>query len=172
MVRKRGLSGGILGLVIGLIMSVPGFSQSAGQKSVAIEVSATVLPEIELTTIRDIDLREMEITGDLIHVSPIMDPAAGLMLARGLPNAQIRLTFLKELEMLRTDGPGQLFLSYEVSTFKEDNQRASKLFQTIDDELRLNENGQIYIWVGALIDLSNAQPGNYEGEFTVELEYL
>lgn len=147
-------------------------AQNANVVSSGLEVSATIVPDIQLMTIRDINMMDVETTNNILHISPIDDVNAGLMLATGQPNAQIRLNYLKQLEMIRTDGPGQLLVNYQVSVYSEDNQRASRLFETIEEALRFSELGKLYIWVGGVIDLNKAYPGNYEGEFTIEIEYI
>jgi hypothetical protein len=147
-------------------------SQERETKTATLSVSATVIQDIQIMTVRDIDLRGIEMTEPLIRISPIMDQSAGMMIATGQPGATVKMTFLKDMDLIRTDGPGRLRLTYEVSVFTDDNQRASRLIETIDDELKFNPAGKLYIWIGGLIDLNNANPGNYEGEFTVELDYL
>ena len=155
-----------------LLSGQSGFAQLKEKKSVALEVTASVMPEIQLTTIRDISMEDVESNTTILHISPLTDVNAGLMLATGQPNAQIRLNYMKRLEMIRTDGPGQLTVVYEVSVYTSDNQRASRLFETVEEALRLSDTGKIYIWVGGEIDLTKAYPGNYEGEFTIEIEYI
>jgi len=172
MTVNKKIKGFILTSLLLLMFASQGFPQSGLEKSGSIEVSATILPEIQIVTIRDIDLLGVEVQGNIMHVSPIMDVHAGMMLASGQPDAEIRIQYLKQLEMVRTDGPGQLVVTYEVSVYTEDNQRASRLLETIEEALRFNNIGNIYIWVGSVIDFSNAFPGNYEGEFTIEIEYI
>lgn len=161
-------------IMIGVILlnHQSAFAQNANVVSSGLEVSATIVPDIQLMTIRDINMMDIESTNNILHISPLNDVNAGLMLATGQPNAQIRLNYLKQLEMIRTDGPGQLLVNYEVSVYIEDNQRASRLFETIEEALRFSELGKLYIWVGGVIDLNKAYPGNYEGEFTIEIEYI
>lgn len=147
-------------------------AQNANRSISGLEVTATIVPDIQIMTIRDINMMDVEAANNILTISPLNNVNAGLMLATGRPNAQIRLNYLKQLEMIRTDGPGQLMITYQVSVYQEDNQRASRLFETIEEALRFSELGKLYIWVGGVIDLNKAYPGNYEGEFTIELEYM
>lgn len=143
--------------------------------SVSITATATVLnSNIELITISDIGIVEANRLqdGNEIYINPVFDAEAGIMLASGLPNAQIRVSYLSEMEITRRDGPGSLFFVYEVSGYPGQNQRESELLETTDRELRFNEDGQYFFWIGGRIDLSQAQPGNYDGEFTIEIEYM
>lgn len=171
MIRYRQFLNCLLLTMLFMTFDVPGHSQSS-EKTRAITVSATILPEIQLMTIRDINMMDVAAEGDALYISPLTDVNAGLMLALGQPDALIRLNYLRRLEMVRSDGPGQLIINYEVSLFSEDNQRASRLFDSIDEALRFSSEGKLYIWVGGRIDLSSAYPGNYEGEFTIEIEYI
>ncbi|MCK9327837.1 MAG: hypothetical protein M0P69_20240 [Bacteroidales bacterium] len=159
-------------LLMGSGAGYPIFSQNQSSKTAVISVSATVSQDIQILTVRDIDLAGVEPTGENLYISPILDPTAGMMIASGMPGAAVRMMFFREMELVRIDGPGRLRLTYEVSIFDEDNQRASRLFETLDEELRFNPMGKLYIWVGGSVDLRLANPGFYEGEFTIELEYI
>jgi hypothetical protein len=147
-------------------------AQNSEQKTSVLSVTATIMPEIQIKTIRDINLDDLDIVDEMVRISPIQDPQAGLMIASGQPNAKIRMTYIKELVINQVDGSGRLLFNYEVSIFSQDNQQASRLFETIDDELKFNDQGKMYIWVGGTVDLKNALPGEYDGEFTIEIEYF
>lgn len=158
-----------------LSMAVLGQNQNNRATSISITASAEVLSaDIELITISDMGLLEARRLqdGDEIYINPVFDPEAGIMLASGQPGAQIRVSYLAEMEVSRREGPGTLFFVYEVSGFPGNNQRESELLNVIERELRFNENGEFYFWIGGRVDLSNAIPGNYDGEFTIEIEYI
>lgn len=156
-------------------VAVLGQDQNNRATSISITASAEVLStNIELITISDMGLLEARRLqeGDEIYINPVFDPEAGIMLATGQPGAQIRVSYLTEMEVSRREGPGTLFFVYEVSGFPGNNQRESELLTVIERELRFNDNGEFYFWIGGRVDLSNAIPGNYDGEFTIEIEYM
>lgn len=143
--------------------------------SISISASATVISgDIELETINDmgiIDAQRLQ-DGDEVYINPVFDPQAGIMRARGNPGAQVRVTYVEEMEVSRREGPGSIVFTYEVSGYPGDNQRESELLTLIEHELQFNEDGEFYFFIGGYIDLSNALPGNYDGEFTVNIEYM
>ncbi len=152
-----------------------GQNQNGNRRPVNISASATVVGgDIEVETISDmgiIDAQRMQ-QDNIVYINPIFDPEAGIMRARGNPGALIRVSYLEEMEVSRREGPGSLFFVYEVSAFAGDNQRESELLDQIERELRFNEEGEFFFFIGGRVDLSQALPGNYDGEFTIEIEYM
>ncbi len=149
--------------------------QNNNGTAISISASATVLPsDITFETISDMGIidaqRRQE--GDEIYINPVFDAQAGIMRARGNPGAQIRVSYIEEMEVGRREGPGSIFFTYEVSGYPGDNQRESELLTLIEHELQFNEEGVFYFYIGGRVDLSEALPGNYDGEFTVEIEYI
>lgn len=143
--------------------------------SVNISASATVVGgDINLETIANMGIidaqREQE--GNLLYINPVFDSQAGIMRASGNPGAQIRVSYLSEMVIERREGEGTITFFYEISGFEGDNQRESELLDQIERELRFNQNGEFYFYIGGTVDLSNALPGNYDGEFTMEIEYM
>ncbi len=160
-----------------LLLPFAGMAQEQEQRgaSISITASATVMPsDIELITISDMGILDAQVLqeGDTIYINPVMDPEAGVMRASGQPDSQIRVSYLPEEEVTRREGPGSLIFVYEVSGFPGDNQRESELLDQIERELRFNEDGVFYFYIGGYVDLSGALPGNYDGEFTIEIEYI
>jgi len=143
--------------------------------SVNITASATVVGNgIDLETISDIGIVQASQlqNGDVIVINPVFDAEAGIMRARGEPGAEIRVSYLSEMEVARREGPGMITFYYEVSGYPGDSQRESELLDLLEREVRFNEEGLFYFWIGGHIDLSEALPGNYDGEFTIEIEYM
>lgn len=143
--------------------------------SVSISASATVVgSDIQLETISEMGIIDASFLQDglEIYINPVFDPEAGIMRATGMPNAQIRVSYIAEEIVSRREGPGTLNFVYSVSGYPGDNQRESELLELIEHEMHFNERGEFYFWIGGRIDLSDAQPGNYDGEFTIEIEYM
>ena len=154
---------------------ITGQNQNGNERSVNISASATVIGgDIELKTISDmgiIDAQRLQ-QENIVYINPVFDPEAGIMRARGAPGALIRVSYLEEMEVTRREGPGKLFFVYEVSGYAGDNQRESELLDQIERELRLNDEGEFFFFIGGRVDLTEALPGNYDGEFTIEIEYI
>ena len=144
--------------------------------SISIRASATVMQNrgIEFETIVDMGIIDAQRTqeGNVLNINPVFDPQAGIMRARGNPGAQIRVSYLSEMVIERREGEGTIRFNYEISGFESNNQRESELLDQIERELRFNEDGEFYFFIGGTVDLSNALPGNYDGEFTMEIEYM
>ncbi len=146
-----------------------------GSHSVRITASAEVIGNnIELETISDMGIIDAQRTqgGDELYINPVFDSEAGIMRARGTPGAQIRVSFLEEMQITRREGGGSIFFVYEISGYAGDNQRESELLTQIEHELLFNQDGEFYFYIGGRVDLSEALPGNYDGEFTLEMEYM
>ncbi len=160
-----------------LLLPFAGMTQEQNERgaSISITASATVMPSnIELITISDMGILDAQLlqNGDTIYINPVMDPEAGIMRAHGQPNSEIRVSYLPEEQVTRREGPGSLVFVYEVSGFPGDSQRESELLDQLERELRFNEEGVFYFYIGGYVDLSDALPGNYDGEFTIEIEYI
>lgn len=156
-------------------MAMPAQNNNGGGSSVNITASATVIGgDIDIQTIADmgiIDAQRVQ-EGNVLYINPVFDPQAGIMRASGNPGAQIRVSYIPEMVIARREGEGSITFIYQISGFEGDNQRESELLDQIERELRFNENGEFYFYIGGTVDLSNALPGNYDGEFTMEIEYM
>jgi hypothetical protein len=160
-----------------LIAPKAGFSQDpqALLRSVSITATATVVGNaVELLTISEMSLVQASQLQqqDEVHINPVFDPEAGIMKAIGQPNAQIRVSYISEREIFRREGPGSLVFHYEVSGFGRNSQRESELLNDLEREVRFNEQGEFYFWIGGRVNLESALSGSYDGEFTIEIEYI
>ncbi|MDX1618953.1 MAG: DUF4402 domain-containing protein [Balneolaceae bacterium] len=151
-------------------MGKPSLAQDLN--NVSIRVTAEVFKTIELTTIRNIQFGEVQTGQEQIIISPILDSNAGKMVASGIPESRIRVSYLEEWELTNDSNDHTLTFYYDLAGNMVDNQNTAELLQTDNRGLQLNKDGEYYFWVGGRVDISNAQPGNYEGEFTIEIEYM
>jgi len=144
------------------------------QSSVNIRASATVVEAtgIQLIPLNDMIIDESYAVNGIIDISPITGEQAGKILVKGKIDALIRLSYLAQQPIVNTSGPGMILCTYVVSGFQSDNQHASQLLDAVEHVPQFNEKGEYYLWVGGRIDLNNARPGNYEGEFIFEIEYI
>lgn len=149
-------------------------SSVRGQNSISIRASATVVEAtgIQLIPIRDMIIDESSAQNGILDISPVTDEKAGKILVKGQINSSIRLSYLNEMALVNSAGDGTLVCKYSVSGYKSDNQRASQLLDMIERIVQFNEKGEYYLWLGGKIDLSRAKPGSYDGEFTIQIEYI
>lgn len=161
--------------IIPMILLLPTLSLFAQKPtSVSIKATATVIDkaEIELVTIKTLEIDASMAKSGLITVSAKRDGQAGVMIVKGRPEASFRISFSPVVEIPNSAGKGSLSLKYELFGYNSDNQGASEPIDATERTLKINENGRYYFWLGGLIDISKARPGKYEGEFTLEIEYI
>jgi hypothetical protein len=164
----------IFSAVIFLIFSSFAKAQSTAEDAVSanIRVNAVVVPSIELITVNSMRLGNMQ-PGQLeIYVNPVNSLNAGYMIAVGMPETEFRLNYLSERVLSQTNGNATLTFTYVLSGNSIENQSTSELLEGGNRNIRFNEEGRYYIWVGGRLNLENAQPGNYEGDFTIEIDYI
>ena len=144
------------------------------QDKVTIKATATVVSnsEIELITLNDLVLDPALSHDGEIEISPKLDADAGKMLVKGKPEARIRLMFVPKMKLMNSRGKGYLTLDFQLSGFPGDNQQASEILDAVERVIFFNNSGEYYLWIGGMMDISHARPGSYEGEFTLEIEYL
>lgn len=156
------------------VLSLLFFSNLHSQEAVSITASATVLEvsEIELVTIKDMTVDATFAENGIVTISPVTDMNAGELLVKGQANAQMRITAPNQSVLVNTNGQGTLIFYYDISGFWSDNKQASEILNAPDRILQFNEEGRYYLWVGGRVDISTARPGNYDGEFILEIEYI
>jgi hypothetical protein len=139
---------------------------------VNINVTAVVNGTIETITIQTIDFQGVERESSLINIDPVTSPRAGKLIARGAPNSDFQIDFVRQRELSNTEGTGILVFNYQISGNTIDEQDTSELLDQEIRDLTFNEEGEFFIWVGGNVDVGEVQPGSYEGEFTIEIEYI
>ncbi len=141
-------------------------------QSVSVSITATVTNSIELTTIQTLELQNADIQNNIIDINPILSSNAGNMIARGNPGSKFSLDYLEVRELTNTRGTGVLFFEYRIAGNYIYEQNTAEILDPESRELQFNEDGEFYIWIGGRIDVTNAEPGNYEGDFSIEIEYI
>lgn len=144
----------------------------AQSRSVSIDVSARVVDTIELTTIRNMSFEDIQPSQSELSISPVQDANAGKMVASGIPNARMRVQFLREWQLTNSRGGPPLTFFYQLAGNSVDEQSTAELLQTDNRNLEFNSDGEYYFWIGGTVNISEAEPGSYEGEFTIEIEYI
>lgn len=145
-----------------------------GQGFNRVTTSASVVENLQLITIRDIVLITPTFDENEIFVSPTESPYAGLFRIFGSNQSTVRVTYLQKetIEEVGMNG-GFIEVEYVLSGNSEDNQNQSILFgSTGEFNIQMNQTGEYFLWVGAVILISQGAAGEYLSEFTIELEYI
>lgn len=147
--------------------------QSSGQdREVTINVSANIISTIELTTLQSIQLSEEEAQSDVIRIDPISSPNSGKMVAFGTPNSEIQISYIESQELTRVNGTETLTFNYRVAGNQLEDQSTAELIDIESRNFSFNDDGEFYFWIGGNVNISTAVPGNYQGEFTLEIDYI
>jgi len=140
-------------------------------RTAEVTVRATLIDNIGLITIRDVNLDGASTVDGFINVSPIRSQYAGMMRITGGPGKKVRITYLTSETLEELNGStGVVQARYFLSGFETDNQNASVLFDVGEATVTLGPDGNYFIWLGANLDLTRATPGSYASEFVLEIE--
>lgn len=145
--------------------------QGVVKQSISVSASASLLDNITLTTMRDVNLNSPSSVEGYVLVNPNLSPNAGMMRISGRPGKSIRITYLAAETLLEDGGSGGVVkATYRISGFDSDNQAASVILDIGEANVRIGADGNYYIWLGALLDMTKAKPGSYVSEFIMEIE--
>ncbi len=154
-----------------LFLTVSALAQTQ-DKNVSINVSAQVISTIEMITMQSINLADAEAINDRIQINPQTSNYAGKMMASGTPNSEIRISFLQQRELTQVNGSDVLTFNYEIAGNDQEDQASAEILSSENRDFQFNDQGNFYLWIGGSVDISTASPGNYQGEFTLDIEYI
>lgn len=169
-------------VVVLLLVFLATFMQSRAQvnpvgvpyyyfRSFAVPTSANIQDNLGLVTLRNINLNAPNAVNGIVTVAPITSPYAGLMRIEGSPGKRVRLTYLNFETLLEEGGTGGVVVAnYRISGYGEDNQTASILLDIGEATITISDQGYYFLWLGTVLDISQAKPGNYVSEFMIEME--
>ncbi len=138
---------------------------------VKVRIEATVVDYIEMITLADIDVGTVIPSDDILRLDPRNDQGAGLMLVQGRSEATIQISYSKQVEMINVQSATTLTVDYEVSGNGNNEQSSSVLFTSNPETVILNRDGEYYLWIGCAFSLSQLVPGQYDGDFVIEVDY-
>jgi len=145
----------------------------SGKANLNVKATATVTDNLNMLTIRNIDLVNPPVMAGTIVVSPITSEFAGMFKIIGSPGARVRITYLQnELIKESNEGIGVVSAQYILSAAFNDLQFQSALLDVGEGVFPIGPDGELYVWLGANLDLTKAIPGVYLSEFIIELEYI
>ena len=160
-------------LAITLLFSAGVKAQQEADVTARVHISAQVIQSIELITVNSMSFGKTQPGQRELYVNPTADINAGYMIAIGTPGAEFRLEYLSQHLLTNTSSEGgNLVFTYEISGNNLEEQATSELLREENKTITFNSNGRYYFWVGGRVNLENAVPGNYEGDFTIEIDYI
>ena len=159
-----------------LLLFTIAFTDAQAQKSAEITanigVKTTMVQTIELITVNTMTFGRVRPGQTELYVNPIMDTNAGFMIAIGTPRSEFRLDYNEEVTLTNQQETGTLTFVYEISRNNIEEQATSIIIENQDEVQRFHTEGRFYFWVGGRVNLENAAPGNYRGEFKIEIDYI
>jgi len=139
--------------------------------SIELHVSARVVDQIQVITLSDIDAGIILPGQEEKRISPITDGGAGALLLEGQSYSSVQMTYSKQVTMTNLETSQPLIMNYMVSGSVEDNQSQSELFTTNPANVTLNAEGSYFVWVGCWFSTLGLVPGQYDGDFLLEVDY-
>lgn len=150
-----------------------GQATDSGFATLSVRATATITDNLNMLTIRNIDLVNPPVKNGSLVVSPITSEFAGMFKIMGSPGARVRITFLQnELIKEAEGGIGMVSAEYILSAAFNDLQLQSALLDVGEGVFPIGPDGELYVWLGANLDLTKATPGVYLSEFIIELEVI
>ena len=167
----------LLGLLIILLWAISAQAQTdeGSSKSINITINATVVQRIEMRTIRDMNIGNVQPGQKTINIDPTTASDAGKMIASGRPNARIPQSFPQswDLSNPKSNNPASLLsFNYKVAGNTVNDRATAEILEPDNRSIQFSKEGTYYLWIGGTVDIANAEPGQYKGQFTVEIEYL
>lgn len=157
-------------------------AQHNGPGSAAVPVTGKVVAarstqQITFETVYDVHFSQTDEESTDIAVDPIRDAAAadsgpGYIVAKGIPNAEFQITFSRSVQMRHVTENVTVTVEYIMSHHPTDRQSSSTYILEAVPRFRLNAQGEYHFWLGGRLSLAGAVDGEYDGEFTLEVEYL
>lgn len=160
----------LLFLFISILIHQEAVSQSTD--AIRISIGLQIDSSIEIETISNINLGRVRPGDESVSLDPRVDPGAGLLRLSGRPRAVVRISYVQRRELIRVGGGGAIQFVYQMSGNFRDEQSASQLIVAENTDLILSEHGEYFLWIGGTLSLQGIVFGQYEGEFTIEVDYL
>lgn len=160
---------GLIGLGLVLLCAV---LPAAGQQQTISVYAEVTQGTIDVQTLQEMRFGTVEPGTEVLTVDPVADDRAGLMLASGAPESDIRISFVPEQPVRHVEGRGpDLEFHFQVAGNPVDDQESAEIIEPDADLHQIGEEGEFYLWIGGQIDITEAVSGAYETEFTLEIEY-
>jgi len=162
----------LINLLLLLSLNLWAQKSSPSNATANLNVSVTVTDRLEMITLKDINIGSVLPSQVQVTVDPQDDQRAGIIKITGGSSARIKLSFTQQVEMVNSTTGGILLVKYRLSGNPLNEQNSSFQILKNPTSLDLSETGDYYIWVGCSFGLENIEPGNYDGNFGIEVDYF
>jgi len=142
-----------------------------GSAKVRMSATANVKEFIEIITLADINVGTVIPTNEIMRLDPRTAQGAGILLIQGRAWSQAQVTFSNQVEMTNVTSNAPLLVEYFVSGNQENQQSGSLMFISNPQSVTLNGDGEYYLYIGCSFSLAEVQPGQYDGDFVIEVDY-
>lgn len=143
-------------------------------KEAQINSRTTVITQIQIESLQDLIIEDEDGTLAQFTIDPKEDFNASIIRVEGQRNLPVRINFPESMTLFPEEQGvgGTVTMEYRLSWNTVQDQRGSTDLVDINEEMEIGEDGNLYIWVGGVVDISEARVGVYAGDFFVEVEYL
>ncbi len=138
---------------------------------VKLGISATVVDYIEIITLSDITVGTVQPSQVEIRLDPRLDQGAGIIKVQGRAESSIRIAYTQQVEMVNSVTNHMLTVTYNLSGNAENEQSTSVPIMENPITVDMSTTGEYYIWIGCYFNLLGITPGNYDGDFVIEVDY-
>jgi len=138
---------------------------------VKVNIQATVVDYIEMITLADIDVGTVIPSDEFLRLDPLSDQGAGIIALQGRQNASVQVSFSAQVEMVNVITDHALTVNYAVAGNGDNDQAAASLLISNPATVQLNSSGEYYLWIGCEFSLIGLVPGQYDGDFSIEVDY-
>jgi hypothetical protein len=76
------------------------------------------------------------------------------------------------MRLINGDDGSSFEITISLSYNSAEDQASSTLLREQMADLTLNDSGQLYFWIGGIMDLSALTSGEYTGELIFEISYI
>lgn len=148
-----------------------GQNSTTDQTNVSVSISATVMDQIQMITLSDIDVGTVIPSEGILRLDPRQDQGAGLVKVLGRKNSSVQITYSNQVEMSNIASNTTLLVNYSLGGYRENDQTASEVYTTNPVAVNLNGEGEYFLWIGCSFSLKDLVPGQYDGDFVLEVDY-
>lgn len=138
-----------------------------GKVVASLEGQAILIESVSVPVFEQENIDDTEIT-----VDPISSSGAGFLIAKGESNRVFQAVFPSVITLTNLESNSPLNVRITISHNSTVEQSSSSYVREEVSSFTLNENGEYYFWFGGAITISEVEEGGYDGDFTLEVEYI
>lgn len=152
--------------------------QADGQNLASIQVKGSVINTVEMEELISELIQNPVFIPDnpeqqIIVIDPVTSVGvAGYMIVRGSAGYSFNFQVPKTMRLVNSNDGGSFEITISLSYSMIEDQASSTLLREQMADLTLNDSGQLYFWIGGIMDISTLTSGEYTGELIFEISYL